>query len=110
MEVLVHPAAAEEYWGLPDREQDAMDNAIEKLRALGERLGYPHSSGVKAAVGVRELRPRAGRSPWRAFYRHIGDAMVIGAFGPEAKVNSRGFQAAVEHATNRLAEFETKEG
>lgn len=31
MEVLVHATAAEEYRGLPEREQDAMDNAIEKL-------------------------------------------------------------------------------
>ena len=110
MEVLVHPAAAEEYRGIPEREQDAMDNAIEKLRALGEQLRYPHSSAVRGAVGLRELRPRAGRSPWRAFYRHIGDVMVIVAFGPEANADPRGFQAAVQRATERLAEFETKEG
>ncbi len=46
MDVVVQIAAAEEYRGLPGREQDAMDNAIAKLRALGERLGYPHSSAV----------------------------------------------------------------
>ncbi|GEM_PF-4092728 len=51
MEVLVHPAAAEEYRGIPEREQDAMDNAIEKLSALGEQLGYPHSSAVRGVVG-----------------------------------------------------------
>lgn len=103
MEVLLHAAAVEEYHGLPEREQDAMDNAIEKLRALGERLGYPHSSAVKGAVGLRELRPRAGRSRWRAFYRYIGDV-------PEANVDARGFQAAVQRANDRLAEFEAREG
>ncbi len=110
MEVLVHTGAAEEYRGLPEREQDAMDNAIAKLRALGDQLGYPHSSAVKSADRLRELRPRAGRSPWRAFYRCIGDIAVIGAFGPEAKVNPRGFQAALQRATDRLATYETKEG
>jgi len=109
MEVLVHPAAAEEYRGLPEREQDAMDNAIEKLSALGEQLRYPHSSAVRSAAGLRELRPRAGRSPWRAFYPHIGDVIVIGAFGPEANADPRSFQTAVKRATDRLAEFGTKE-
>lgn len=108
--MLAHAAAAEEYQGLPEREQDAMDNAIEKLRALGQQLGYPHSSAVRGAAGLRELRPRAGRSRWRAFYRHIGDVIVIGAFGPEAKVNPRGFVASVQRATDRLAEFEAREG
>ncbi len=109
MEVLAHAAAAEEYRGLPGREQEAMDNAIAKLEALAEQLGYPHSSAVKGADRLRELRPRAGRSRWRAFYRHIGGVMVIGAFGPEAKVDPRGFQAAVHRATERLATYETRE-
>ena len=110
MEVLVGVAAAEEYRGLPQREQDGIDNAIEKLRALGDQLGYPHSSAVKGAEPLRELRPRAGRSRWRAFYRRLGDVMVIGAFGPEANVDPRGFQASGERAAERLAEFEAKGG
>lgn len=110
MEVLAHAAAAEEYRGLPEREQDAMDNAIAKLRGLGDQLRYPHSSAVKGADRLRELRPRAGHSPWRAFYRCIGDVAVIGAFGPEAKVDPRGFRAAVQRAMDRLAAYEAKEG
>lgn len=110
MEVLADPDAADEYRGLPEREQDAMDNAIAKLRALGDQLRYPHSSAVKGADRLRELRPRAGRSRWRAFYRCIGDVAVIGAFGPEAKVDPRGFQSTVQRAANRLAAYEAKEG
>ena len=55
MEVLTHGAAAEEYRGLPGSEQDAMDNAITKLRVLGIQLRYPHSSAVKGANQLREL-------------------------------------------------------
>lgn len=110
MEVLVHAGAADEYRGLPGREQEAMDNAIEKLRALGEQLRFPHSSAVKGVERLRELRPRAGRSQWRAFYRFVGDVAVIGAFGPEALVDPRGFQNAVRRATDRLAEFEMEAG
>ncbi len=105
MEVIIHAAAVPEY---PSdlREQLAMDHVVRKLRALGELLGFPHSSAVRSAFGLRELRPRAGRSPWRAFYRRIGDAMVVGAFGPEATVNPRGFEAACRHAQERLLEYE----
>jgi hypothetical protein len=55
---------------------------------------------------ISELRPRAGRSPWRAFYRRIGDDLVIGAIGPEAQVDSRGFQAAIAAAERRLNEVQ----
>ncbi len=109
MEIIIHAAAAEEYRILPEREQDAMDNAIAKLQALGEQIGYPHSSAVKGADRLRELRPRAGRSRSRAFYRCIRDVVVIGAFGSEASVDPRGFQTAVQRAINRLAAYETKE-
>jgi DNA-binding XRE family transcriptional regulator len=52
---------------------------------LGPRLPYPHSSAVKGADRLRELRPRGGRSPWRAFYRQIGEEFVVAAIGPEAQ-------------------------
>ncbi len=84
-----------------------MDHAFEKLEALGVRLPFPHQSDVQGAEGVRELRPRGGRSRWRAFYRRIGDAMVVGAVGPEAKVDRRGFRRAVRLAARRLDALET---
>lgn len=81
---------------------------MEKLEAYGDLLGFPHTSNLKGADRLRELRPRAGRSPWRAFYRRIGDTLVIAAVGPEANVDRRGFRAAVQHAEARLAEIEQK--
>jgi hypothetical protein len=80
-----------------------MLNAIAKLEAIGPTLGFPHTSQVLGAgANVRELCPRAGASPWRAFYRQVGDVLRIGAIGPEAKVRPRLFAAAIKRAIQRL--------
>jgi hypothetical protein len=102
--VLVHPDAEEELNGLPTGERFAVDTAMDKLRAIGAGLTYPHSSNVQIADNLRELRPRQGRCRWRAFYRQIGDAFVIGAVGPEADVDPRGFRNSVMAAEKRLGE------
>ena len=78
---------------------------FDKLAALGPGLRYPHQSEVRGGGGLRELRPRAGRSPWRAFYRQVGRAFVIGAVGPEAQVDNRGFRRAVGVANERLSDI-----
>ena len=108
MQIIIHGEADDEYRAVPERERDAMDNAIAKLREFGDQLGHPHSSAIKGSTALRELRPRAGRSPWRAFYRRAGEVMVIGAFGPEATVDPRGFDRAVQRAEERLAARETE--
>lgn len=81
---------------LPTSERKAMLNALEKLQQMGLLLGAPHSSQVKGS-SLRELRPRQGRSPWRALYRRSGDLLVVGAIGPEAEkdrpgIRSRGYR------------------
>ena|SRR5712692_7752681 len=101
MEVELHPEAVSELRSLPAVEHVAMLNAIAKLEAIGPTLGYPHTSQVQGA-DLRELRPRAGRSPWRAFYRRVGDVLRVGAIGPEAQVKPRLFLAAVKRASSRL--------
>ena len=59
-------------------------------------MPFPHPSAVKDAERLRELRPRTGRSPWRAFYRQIGEIIfVVGAVGPEATVKPHDFAQAV---------------
>jgi hypothetical protein len=102
-------AASQELTGLPDAEKAAVLNAVEKLRAFGPSLPFPHQSAVRGAVGIRELRPRQGRSPWRAFYCRSSDVFVIAAIGPEAQVNSRGFARAIAAAQQRCAEIEITE-
>lgn len=100
--------ARREFHALPPAEKEAMRNAIGKLEQAGEALAYPHSSRVRGAANLRELRPRAGRSPWRGFYRRIGAEIVIGAFGPEAQADPPGFGRAVHAAKSRLDTDEAK--
>ncbi|MBO4205050.1 type II toxin-antitoxin system RelE/ParE family toxin [Micromonospora echinofusca] len=104
--VLVHPEADLELGKIGPRERVAILNALKKLQEIGPTLGYPHTSDIRGANALRELRPRAGRSPWRAFYRQIGSALVVGAIGPEAEVDPRGFRRATSNAEQRLDEVE----
>lgn len=104
--MVFHPEAEAELDALPTKERVAVMHAVEKLAAVGPALPFPHQSKVKGAEGLRELRPRGGRSQWRALYGRVGDAFVIAAVGPEALVNPRGFRRAVIAATKRLDEVE----
>lgn len=103
---LLVSEAVREIQSLAGREREAIENALKKLEALGPQLGYPHSSAIRGSEDLRELRPRAGRSRWRALYRRIGEVYVVGAIGPEATVDPRGFDRAVTAATRRLDELE----
>ena len=105
--VLYHPAAQDELNNLPVGEKVAVENAVAKLTVLGPALSHPHQSNVQGAWGLRELRPRGGRSAWRALFRRVGDSFVIAAVGPEAQVDRRGFDRAVRAALSRLEELET---
>jgi phage-related protein len=106
VDVRWHPDARAELRALPPKERATLLHAEEKLVALGQILGYPHTSAVRGLkTGLRELRPRRGNSPWRALYWRIGDCFVIGAVAPEAQTNPRGFNAAVAAAEQRLAEI-----
>lgn len=104
--VLYLSEAERERSRLPAVEKAALINADLKLQALGPQLPYPHSSSVKGADRLRELRPRGGRSPWRALYRQIGDVFVVAAVAPEAQVDGRKFDAACRTAERRLSQIE----
>lgn len=105
-DVRFHPVAQAELNALLATDQAAVLNAIEKLIAMGPQLPFPHQSHIEGGEGIRELRPRSGRSRWRAFYGQLDTTFVIAAIGPEAAVDSRGFARAVEAATVRLAALE----
>lgn len=86
-----------------------MEHAVEKLQAAGARLKHPHSSAVQGAAGkgLRELRPRAGRSRWRPIYRRVTpDTFLILAVAPEAQIDRSGFGAAVDRAAGRFAQLD----
>ena len=88
-------------------ERAAIQHAREKLEALGPRLGAPHSSAVRgdAGAGLRELRPRAGRSRWRPIYRQVQSRIfLILAVAPEAQIDKRGFDSVIRDAQQRLGE------
>jgi hypothetical protein len=61
---------------------------------------------VEGHDDLRELRPQAGKSPWRPLYRQVGDTFVIAAIGPEAKKDKREFNKACQRAIDRLAKLE----
>lgn len=106
MEVEFCAEARAELRRLPRDEYLAMLKAVEKLVQHGDSLDFPHTSSVRGASNLRELRPRSGRSPWRAFYRRIGATIYVGAFGPEALANPKGFRGAVADAEMRLDAIE----
>lgn len=101
VDVVYHSDAETELDLLPPAEQSALLHAVEKLDAMGDQLPYPHSSSVKGTQ-LRELRPRGGRSPWRAIYRRIGNLMIILAIAPEARHDKAGFDRAIRAAEDRL--------
>jgi hypothetical protein len=110
-EVVYHPDAETERSELPAKERVAIAHVVEKLEALGPDLPFPHQSAVRGGKGgVRELRPRSGRSHWRPLYRRIGDVFVVLAVGPEAEHDRRGFNRAVSVADERLREVLREEG
>jgi hypothetical protein len=111
-EVKYHPEAEAEKNELPAKERVAIANAVKKLEILGPNLPSPHQSYVQGVKGkgLRELRPRGGRSPWRPLYCRIGDVFVVLAVGPEAQNDRRRFNKAVSEAKERLSEIEREEG
>ena len=105
MEVRLVPEAAAELRALPAGERAAILSALKKLEAGGATLRAPHTSQVKGST-LRELRPRRGRSPWRALYRRLGDTMVVAAVVPEAESDRQGFNRGVRQAEQRLSKIE----
>ena len=68
-----HPEFAKEMAALllrEPREHRAATRTIARLLQFGNALGFPDSSNVQSAAvrGIRELRPRRGRSRWRPLY------------------------------------------
>lgn len=104
--VVYLPEAERERDALPAAERVALYHAVAKLEAIGPTLGFPHTSAVQGGFRLRELRPRAGRSPWRALYRLVGEWLVIAAVAPEAQRDPRGFTRACRAAKQRLSELE----
>lgn len=85
------------------REHGALLNAVRKLGEIGEQLGPPHMKPLKGkrAATLRELRPRQGRSDWRAIYRRAGDFYAILAI--DRHMN---FESLIERAQARAGRYD----
>lgn len=110
-EVAWHPKALDEMHAIGDAaERVAITHVIEKLEVDGPVLRSPHQSGVKGdeGLGLRELRPRRGRSRWRPLYRRADEALfAVLAVGPEAEIDKAGYARAVRLAKQRLRRLES---
>jgi hypothetical protein len=87
----------------------AIAHVIEKLEVDGPALQSPHQRGVmgEEGSGLRELRPRRGRSRWRPLYRRADKTLfAILAVGPEVEINRAGYVKAVRLAKQRLKRLE----
>ncbi len=104
--VLWHPEAEVECASVQDpAERMAIQHARDKLEALGPTLSMPHSSAIKGkdGAGLRELRPRSGRSRWRPIYKRVKPGIfVILAVAPEAQIDKRRFDESIRRAKSRL--------
>jgi hypothetical protein len=109
-EVAWHPKALNEKNAIEDvAERVAIAHVIEKLEVDGPALRSPHQSGVmgEEGSGLRELRPRRGRSRWRPLYRRADEALfAILAIGPEAEIDKASYAKAVRLARQRLKRLE----
>lgn len=105
MDVDILPEAEAELVTLRRRdlpEYNAMLTALGKLATLGLDLPPPHVRHVDG-TDLWELRPRQGRSRWRALFRRDGDQLRVAAIGPESQVDPRGFRTTIRRALSRLA-------
>jgi len=111
--VAWHPKALDEKNAIEDvAERVAIAHVIEKLEVDGPALRSPHQSGINGeeGSGLRELRPRRGRSRWRPLYRRADEALfAILAIGPEAEIDKAGYAKAVRFAKQRLKRLEKAE-
>jgi hypothetical protein len=109
-EVKWHPQARDEKRSVDDaKERVAIAHVVEKLQVDGAALRSPHQSAVmgEEGSGLRELRPRRGRSRWRPIYRRIDERLfAILSIGPEAEIDRAGYDRAVRAAKQRLARLE----
>jgi hypothetical protein len=106
-EVDLHPGAVREMEAIGvDADRKAIAHVIEKLEVEGLFLGRPHQRAVrgKGGSGLRELRPRGGRSRWRLIYGRTGESQfTILSVGPEVEVSRAGYRRAVRDGKRRLA-------
>lgn len=104
MQIAPHPEFERELAELArsdPREAQAVRNAIRFLSSDGPALGFPWSSAVRSVRGLRELRPRGGRSRVRVLYVRRERGIYLLAIAPEANSDPPRFRVAIARAQQR---------
>jgi hypothetical protein len=93
------------------REHRAVTRTISRLLQFGDALRFPDSSSAPSSSvrGLRELRPRRGRSRWRPLYMITAGGIQFAVLDPEATRDPVGYRRAVDRAAQRLSEMTAQE-
>jgi hypothetical protein len=91
-------------------EQESVDVSVRLLEAMGPRLPYPHSSGVKRSRHghLRELRIQHGGRPYRILYAFDPERAAILLIGGDKTGNDRWYEVHIPLA-DRLYDEHLKE-
>jgi hypothetical protein len=101
----------EAWWDtLSEAEQESVDVSVRLLAAMGPRLPFPHSSGVKASKHghMRELRIQHAGRPYRILYAFDPRRAAILLLGGDKTGNERWYDVNVPLA-DRLYDEHLKE-
>jgi hypothetical protein len=99
------------WWdALTETEQESVDVSVRLLEAMGPRLPFPHSSGVKASRHghMRELRIQHAGRPYRILYAFDPKRAAILLIGGDKTGNKRWYEVYVPRA-DRLYDEHLKE-
>jgi len=102
--VIYDPDAVVDLLAMRSRDEHrALLNAVRKLGELGNQLRPPHMKPLKGdrTATLHELRPRQGRSDWRAIYRRAGDFHVILAID-----RHKDYDVLIERARARAEQYD----
>ena len=81
-------------------------NVVDKLEIMGLSLGHPHSSAIKNSKhGLRELRPKQGRSPIRVFYVFDPRRQAVLPIGGDKGEDKKLYERMVPIAERILDEY-----
>jgi len=91
-------------------EKKAIDLVVGLLRVQGVGLGAPYSSSIKGArFPLRELRPKRGASPLRAFYAFAPRRNVLLLIGGDKSGDNRFYTRMIARAESLWVEYSRQE-
>ena len=95
---------------LTEAEQESIDVSVRLLEAMGPRLPFPHSSGVKGSKHgqMREIRIQHAGRPYRVLYAFDPRRAAILLIGGDKTGNDRWYDINVPLA-DRLYDEHVKE-